>query len=131
VAERLKGLDPEAVAAQLGVGAPTLRDICEALAKPGRDPREELPPPLFRADVFELDDLAPGMTLEGTVTNVVDFGAFVDIGVERAGLIHVSQMGKGYVKNPHEVLAVGDIVTVRVIQVDRERGRIGLALVDR
>ena len=71
------------------------------------------------------------MTLEGTVTNVVDFGAFVDIGVERAGLIHVSQMGKGYVKNPHEVLAVGDIVTVRVIQVDRERGRISLALVDR
>lgn len=131
VAERLKGLDPEAVAAQLGVGAPTLRDICEALAKPGRDPREELPQPLFRADVFELDDLEPGMTLEGTVTNVVDFGAFVDIGVERAGLIHVSQMGKGYVKNPHEVLAVGDIVTVRVIQVDRERGRISLALVDR
>ena len=131
VAEGLESLDPEATAAQLDVGLPTLRDILDALAKPGRDPRQELPPPLFREDVLELEDLAPGMTLQGTVTNVVDFGAFVDIGVQKAGLIHVSHMGKGYVKNPYDVLSVGDIVTVQVIQVDPERGRIGLALVDR
>lgn len=130
VAEKLAEIDPEAVAAQLNVGVPTLRDILEALAKPGRDPREELPPPIFRQDVLELEDLSPGMTLRGTVTNVVDFGAFVDIGVHKAGLIHVSRMGKGYVKNPYDVLSVGDIVTVQVVQVDRERGRIDLALVE-
>lgn len=131
VAQSLAQLDPEAVAARLDVGLPTLRDILEALAKPGRDPREELPPPLFREDVLELEDLSPGMRLQGTVTNVVDFGAFVDIGVQKAGLIHVSRMGEGYVKNPYDVLSVGDIVTVEVVQVDRERGRIGLALVER
>jgi len=128
--ERLRGLDPEDLAAELEVGLPTLRDILQALSKPGRDPREELPPPLFRADVLELDDLQPGMVLQGTVTNVVDFGAFVDVGLKKAGLIHVSRMGKGYRQSPYDVLAVGDVVTVQVVQVDKERVRIDLALVD-
>lgn len=131
LAQKLKALEPEALADELGVGVPTLRDILDALAKPGRDPREELPPPLFRADVLELDHLAPGVVLQGAVTNVVDFGAFVDIGLKKAGLIHVSRMGKGYVASPYDVLSVGDIVTVQVVQVDKERVRIDLALVDR
>jgi len=129
LAARLEALDPEELAAELGAGVPTVRDILEALAKPGRDPRDQLPPPLLRADVLELEHLQPGTRLQGTVTNVVDFGAFVDIGVEKAGLIHVSRMGERYVTSPYDVLAVGDIVTVEVVKVDKERARIDLALV--
>ena len=113
------------LAAMLDVGGPTLADILESLAKPGRDPRDELPPPLLRQDVLKMEDLKEGMILKGTVRNVVDFGAFVDIGVKQDGLVHVSQMADRYVKNPFEVVSVGDVVTVKVIKVDLERGRIG------
>jgi uncharacterized protein len=118
------------LAAVLEVGEPTLADILESLAKPGRDPRDELPPPLLRQDVLKMEDLKEGMILKGTVRNVVDFGAFVDIGVKQDGLVHVSQMANRYVKNPFEVVSVGDVVTVKVVKVDLERGRIGLSMKD-
>jgi uncharacterized protein len=117
-----------ALSAELGVGEPTLRDIVEYLARPGRDPREELPPPMLRADVLKLEDLAPGMILRGTVRNVVDFGAFVDIGVKQDGLVHVSELADRFVQNPLDVVQVGDQVDVRVISVDVLRGRIALSM---
>jgi uncharacterized protein len=112
----------------LEVGRPTLVDILEALAKPGRDPRDELPPPLLRQDVMSIEDLKEGMILNGTVRNVVDFGAFVDIGVKQDGLVHISQLANRYVKNPFEIVSVGDVVKVKVIKIDAQRGRIGLSL---
>ncbi|UCC62579.1 MAG: S1 RNA-binding domain-containing protein, partial [Anaerolineae bacterium] len=112
----------------LEVGRPTLTDIVDSLVRPGRDPRDELPRPILRSDVLRMEDLREGMVLQGTVRNVVDFGAFVDVGVKQDGLVHVSQMAEGYVRNPHQVVAVGDVVTVRVINVDMERGRIGLSM---
>jgi uncharacterized protein len=112
----------------LEVGLPTLRDIFDSLIKPGRDPRDELPKPILRSDVLKIEDLREGMILKGSVRNVVDFGAFVDIGVKRDGLVHVSQMADRYVKNPLEVVSVGDVVEVKVISVDIERGRIGLSM---
>ena len=118
-----------ATASLLGIGTLTLRDIVEALIRPGRDPRDSLPPIILRRDVLTIDDLREGMALKGTVRNVVDFGAFVDIGVKQDGLVHVSKMAKKYVRNPHEVLGVGDVVDVTVISIDRERGRIGLSMV--
>jgi uncharacterized protein len=118
------------LAGLLEVGEPTLADILESLAKPGRDPRDELPPPLLRQDVLKMEDLKEGMILKGTVRNVVDFGAFVDIGVKQDGLVHVSRMAERYVKNPFEVVSVGDVVTVKVINVDLDRGRIGLSMKD-
>lgn len=121
-------VDPERVARELGVGVPTVRDILAALQKPGRDPRDELPPPLFRTDVLELKDLRPGMELMGTVRNVVDFGAFVDIGVHCDGLVHVSELSHRYVRHPSEVVAVGDVVRVRVLAVDERRQRIRLTM---
>lgn len=117
------------LAGLLSIGEPTLRDIVAALLRPARDPRDDLPPVVLRQDVLSLDDLGEGMVLKGSVRNVVDFGAFVDIGVKQDGLIHVSRMAKKYVRDPHEVLSVGDIVQVEVISIDRQRGRIGLALV--
>ncbi|MGC9356500.1 MAG: Tex family protein [Anaerolineae bacterium] len=123
------GADLDALAADLGTGRPTLEDILDALARPGRDPRDGLEGPILRGDVLTMDDLREGMRLRGTVRNVVDFGAFVDIGVKRDGLIHVSKMGPGYVRNPHEKVSVGDVVEVEVISVDKDRGRIGLALI--
>ena len=102
-------------------GAPTLRDILDALARPGRDPREDLPPPIFKKGILKLEDLQPGMELKGTVLNVVDFGAFVDIGLKDSGLVHISQMANRYVKSPYDVVAVGDVVTVWVLKVDAER----------
>ena len=124
----LQQLDLKTTAQELAVGEPTLKDIVEALKKPGRDPREELPPPLFRRDVLTLEDLKPEMELEGTISNVVDFGAFVDIGVKQAGLVHISQLGERYIKHPMEVVAVGDIVKVKVLDVDLTRGRISLTM---
>jgi protein Tex len=112
----------------LGVGAPTLRDILDDLEKPGRDPREELPKPLLRQDILKMEDLQPGMILKGTVRNVVDFGAFVDIGVKQDGLVHVTEMSDRFVKNPLEIVNVGDVLDVRVLQVDARRGRISLSL---
>jgi protein Tex len=114
----------------LGVGEPTLTDILDALAKPGRDPRDDLPPVQLRADVLSMDDLAEGMVLTGTVRNVVAFGAFVDIGVKQDGLVHISALADRYVSDPHAVVRVGDVVTVRVLSIDAARGRIGLSMKD-
>ncbi|CAN5116892.1 Tex family protein [soil metagenome] len=124
-------LNVKQVAEQIGVGVPTLELIIENLQKPGRDPRESLPKPLLRQDVLKMEDLSPGMKLEGTVRNVVDFGAFVDLGVKQDGLLHISQMKKGRrkIENPHEVVSVGDIISVEIKTIDIERGRIGLALI--
>lgn len=116
------------LARKLDVGEPTLADILESLARPGRDPRDELPAPLLRQDVLKLEDLKEGMVLTGTVRNVVDFGAFVDIGVKQDGLVHISQLADRYVKNPFEVVSVGDVVKVRVVKIDAQRGRIGLSM---
>lgn len=112
----------------LEVGELTLADILDSLAKPGRDPRDELPPPLLRRDVLSMEDLKEGMILNGTVRNVVDFGAFVDIGVKQDGLVHISQLANRYVKNPFDVVSVGDVVKVKVVSVDVDRGRIGLSM---
>lgn len=118
----------KALAAQLSAGEPTIQDIIAELQKPGRDPRESLPPTVLRSDVLEMKDLKPEMELTGTVRNVVDFGAFVDIGVHEDGLVHISQLGEKYVKHPSEVLKVGDIVRVKVLEVDQKRGRISLTM---
>ena len=115
-------------AEQVGVGEPTLRDIVAELLRPGRDPRDELPPPLLRSDVLSMEDLRPGMELTGTVRNVIDFGAFVDIGVHQDGLVHISRICKRFIKHPGEVLKVGDIVTVRVLDVDVKKKRISLTM---
>ena len=114
----------------LTVGKPTLADILDGLARPGRDPRDDLPPPVLRQDVLTIEDLREGMRLKGTVRNVVDFGAFIDIGVKQDGLVHVSKMADRYVRNPFEVVSVGDVVDVVVLSVDLERGRIGLSMRD-
>jgi uncharacterized protein len=115
-------------AAELGIGEPTLSDILDDMSKPGRDPRDDAPLPILRADVLKLEDLAPGMILKGTVRNVVDFGAFVDIGVKQDGMVHVSELANRFVKNPLDVVQVGDIVDVRVLSVDTARGRIALSM---
>jgi uncharacterized protein len=127
--ERLKGVSPEEVAARLQIGVPTLRDILEALARPGRDPRDDLPPPIFKKGILKLEDLQPGMELKGTVLNVVDFGAFIDIGLKDSGLVHISQMANRYIKNPYEVVSVGDVVSVWVLTVDQERRRVSLTMI--
>ena len=116
------------LAGQLGVGELTLVDILDALAKPGRDPRDELPPPLLRQDVLSMGDLKEGMVLTGTVRNVIDFGAFVDIGVKQDGLVHISHLANRFVRDPFEVVKVGDVVKVKVISIDAQRGRIGLSM---
>lgn len=119
----------ENLSRELAIGVPTLSDIVKELQKPGRDPRDELPPPLLRTDVLEIKDLAPGMELMGTVRNVIDFGAFVDIGVHQDGLVHVSQLTNRFVKHPSEVVKVGDVVKVWVTSVDEKKKRIGLTMV--
>ena len=125
---RAEKLGLSALAEKLSVGLPTLRDIIEELMKPGRDPRDELPPPLLRTDVMEMKDLKPGMELKGTVRNVIDFGAFVDIGVHQDGLVHISQLSDRFVRHPLEVVKVGDIVTVWVLEVDLRQKRISLTM---
>ncbi len=115
---------------QIEIGEMTLQDIIENIKKPGRDPRAELPPPILRSDIMKMEDLRPGMKVKGTVRNVVDFGAFVDIGVKQDGLLHISKMKKGFVKNPNEVVAAGDVLDVVITDVDLERKRISLSLVD-
>lgn len=116
------------LAEELQIGVPTLRDIVKELKKPGRDPREDMPKPIFRTDVLKIEDLKPDMILTGTVRNVVDFGAFVDIGVKQDGLVHISHLSNKFVKNPMEVVSVGDIVNVRILDVDIEKGRISLSM---
>ncbi len=116
------------LAKELDVGEPTIRDIVAELSKPGRDPRDELPPPLLRTDVMDMSDLTPGMELKGTVRNVTDFGAFVDIGVHRDGLVHISQFGGRRINHPSEAVRVGDVVTVWVLEVDAKKNRISLTM---
>ena len=118
----------EYLAEQLNVGVPTLTDIAAELLNPGRDPRDELPPPLLRTDVMEMKDLKPGMKLKGTVRNVIDFGAFVDIGVHQDGLVHISQMANRRIRHPLDVVRVGDVVTVWVLSVDLQKKRISLTM---
>lgn len=122
------GEDLGSLAESIGVGVPTLRDIIKELSKPGRDPRDELPPPLLRTDVLEMKDLHEGMILKGTVRNVIDFGAFIDIGVHQDGLVHVSQICDKFIRHPSEALSVGDVVTVRVLGVDLAKKRISLTM---
>ena len=119
------------IADETGAGMPTLSDIVKELEKPGRDPRDELPPPLMRSgDIMEIKDLKPGMELMGTIRNVIDFGAFVDIGVHEDGLVHISQICNRYIKHPLEAVKVGDVVKVWVLDVDVKRGRISLTMKD-
>lgn len=126
--EKAKAEGLEKIAEQAGVGVPTLTDIIKELTKPGRDPRDELPPPLLRTDVLDIKDLKEGMEIMGTVRNVIDFGAFVDIGVHQDGLVHISQISEKRIKHPSDVLGVGDVVKVRIISVDADKGRISLSM---
>ena len=120
------GLD--ALAKELGIGRPTLSDILAELTKPGRDPRDDLPAPVLSASVLEMSDLKPGMELTGTVRNVVDFGAFVDIGVHQDGLVHLSRMADRFIRHPSEVVKVGDVIKVWVLEVDEKKKRIALTM---
>ena len=129
----IKGLtatlgDIKTLAADLGIGEITLADIVSELEKPARDPREEMPKPILRTDVLDIKDLSEGLVLKGTVRNVIDFGAFVDIGIHEDGLVHISQMSDKFIKHPLEVVSVGDVVEVRVMSVDLQRKRIQLTM---
>ncbi|NRG46944.1 RNA-binding transcriptional accessory protein [Bacillus sp. CRN 9] len=126
--DSLSHIDIKETAGELGIGELTLSDIIDALVKPGRDPRDELPAPLLKQDVLQLDDLNEGMELQGTVRNVVDFGAFVDIGVKQDGLVHISKLSNKFVKHPLDVVSVGDVVTVWVDSVDKNKGRVALTM---
>ena len=126
--EHLKSVNAKEMAQELEIGEMTLTDIIEELSKPGRDPRDEMPKPILRQDVLKFEDLKEGMILTGTVRNVIDFGCFVDIGVKYDGLVHISEMSEKYIKNPSEVVSVGDIVKVKVIKIDNERHKVGLSM---
>ena len=129
VVHRASRYGHEKLAQEIGVGLPTLNDMLAELAKPGRDPRDELSKPVLRTDVLEMKDLKPGMELTGTVRNVIDFGAFVDIGVHQDGLVHISRMAEKFIRHPSEVVKVGDIVKVWVVSVDEQKKRIALTMV--
>ena len=120
--------DYKKMAQEMGVGEITLRDITAELEKPARDPRDEMPRPVLRSDIMEMKDLKPGMVLKGTVRNVIDFGAFVDIGVHQDGLVHVSEMSERFIKHPLDVVKVGDVVDVKVLAVDVAKKRISLSM---
>ena len=126
--EKLKSVNIEETAKTLDIGEMTLADIISELSKPGRDPREDMPKPVLRSDVLKFEDLTEGMVLTGTFRNVIDFGAFVDIGVKYDGLVHISEMSDSYVKSPSEIVSVGDIVKVKVIKIDQERKKVGLSM---
>ena len=128
--EKLATFSEEALEAATGAGSYTLKDIAQELQKPGRDPRDELPQPVLRQDLMDIKDLKPGMKLTGTVRNIVDFGAFVDIGVHQDGLVHISRLSKRFVKHPLDVVKVGDVVTVWVLKVDTGRGWISLTMLE-
>lgn len=125
---KLKSVNVSDMAKELEVGEMTLADIISELSKPGRDPREDMPKPILRSDVLKLEDLREGMVLTGTVRNVIDFGAFVDIGVKHDGLVHISEMSDKFIKNPSDIVSVGDIVKVKVIKIDQERQKVGLSM---
>ena len=126
--QKLKSIDVAKTAKELKIGEMTLADIISELSKPGRDPREDMPKPILRSDVLKLEDLKEGMILTGTVRNVIDFGAFIDIGVKHDGLVHISEMSDKFIKNPSEIVSVGDIVKVKVIKIDLERQKVGLSM---
>lgn len=126
--QRIKAAGKAKIAESCGIGVPTLEDILQELAKPGRDLRNELPPPMLRSDIMDMNDLKQGMVLKGTVRNVTDFGAFVDIGVHQDGLVHISQITDRYIKHPSEVLQVGDVVNVEILNLDTDRKRIALTM---
>ena len=126
--EVLKNVNIEKMSKELDVGSLTLKDIIDEISKPGRDPRESMPKPILRSDVLKFEDLTEGMVLNGTVRNVIDFGAFVDIGVKYDGLVHISEMSERYVKNPSEIVSVGDIVKVKVINIDNEKHKVSLSM---
>ena len=126
--QKLKIVDIQKTAKELEIGEITLTDIIEELSKPGRDPREDMPKPILRSDVLKLEDLKEGMILTGTVRNVIDFGAFIDIGIKHDGLVHISEMSEKFIKNPSEIVSVGDIVKVKVISIDKERQKVGLSM---
>ncbi|MBP3597338.1 MAG: RNA-binding transcriptional accessory protein [Clostridia bacterium] len=128
IKEKLSKVDVSKTAEELNVGTLTLKDIIDELSKPGRDPRENMPKPILRSDVLKFEDLQEGMILTGTVRNVIDFGAFVDVGVKHDGLVHISQMVDRYIKNPSEVVSVGDIVKVKVIGIDKEKQKVSLSM---
>ncbi len=128
IKEKIKSVNVVETAHDLNVGELTLKDIMSEISKPGRDPREEMPKPILRADVLKFEDLQEGMTLTGTVRNVVDFGAFVDIGVKHDGLVHISQMADSYIKHPSQVVSVGDIVKVKVIGIDKDKQKVSLSM---
>ncbi len=120
--------DKKKLAEELGIGSLTLDDIIKELKRPGRDPREDMPAPILRTDILELEDLASGMVLKGTVRNAIDFGIFVDIGVHQDGLVHISQISDRFIKHPLDAVSVGDIVEVKVLEVDVKRKRISLTM---
>ena len=125
---KLAEIKVDKTAKELEVGEMTLKDIIDELSKPGRDPREEMPKPVLRSDVLKFEDLREGQILTGTVRNVIDFGAFVDVGVKHDGLVHISEMSDKFVKNPSDIVSVGDIVKVKVISIDMERQKVKLSM---
>ena len=127
--ERLSGVIAARLSDELGCGIPTLEDILDDLQRPGRDPRADLPPPVFRKGVLSLGDIEVGMELQGTVLNVVDFGAFVDVGLKDSALVHISQLSTQFVRSPHDVVSIGDVIKVWVLSVDRDRKRVGLTMI--
>ncbi|HQR05227.1 MAG TPA: Tex family protein [Gemmatales bacterium] len=126
---KLAALPAETIATELGIGLPTLHDLIDAIVKPGRDPRSELPEPIFKKGILQIEDLKPGSELKGTVQNVVDFGAFVDVGLKDSGLVHISQLANKFIKSPYDIVSVGDIVSVWVMAVDMERRRVSLTMI--
>lgn len=126
--DNIDNIDIKSLSKDLEVGELTLKDIIEELKKPGRDPREDMPKPILRSDVLDIDDLKEGMILKGTIRNVVDFGAFVDIGIKNDGLVHISQMSDKFIKHPDEIVKVSDIVDVRIISIDKDRKKVGLSM---
>ena len=128
IKEKLANINIKETSKKLNTSEITLKDIIEELSKPGRDPREDMPKQILRSDVLKFEDLKEGMVLNGTVRNVIDFGAFVDIGVKHDGLVHISEMSNNYVKNPSEIVSVGDIVKVKVIGIDNEKQKVKLSM---
>ena len=126
----LNHVDLTNMAAKLNIGKPTLEDIIKSLIAPNRDPRDEFETPILKSDVLSIEDLAKDMKLSGTVRNVVDFGAFVDIGVKQDGLVHISKLSKKFVKNPMDVVSVGDIVDVWILDIDDKKGKVSLTMID-
>ena len=125
---KLNNIKIKEMATKLEIGEMTLKDIIEELSKPGRDPRDEMPKPILRNDVLKFEDLREGMILNGTVRNVIDFGAFVDIGVKHDGLVHISELSDSFVKNPSDVVSIGDVVKVKVLKIDMDRQKVSLSM---